>query len=393
MTISDATQAVSAGTVFSTIGNNNNNFLWKEADSDGVFVSYYESYSGGTNALVQCFKKITPGGWLKCDYPYPFKKEPGRIVATNTSFPRQFAALDSSTGNEIVSEVRILPGGFYPQVMDNGNNLFSAVAPCTDYICDSINLKMVDLANPSTLKNSISIPSITYFDDYLHYNVDFIDNDGLYFLMGNFNEGGHLYKLDVYDDNANCTATPVSSPKNASSSFSATITCTNTGSTTWDAAQGYRLGSQNLANNIIWGVSSINFPVGTTTVIPGQQVIFTGNFTAPSIAGTYNYQWQMTKGATFFGAMTELQSILVQSCLYSNHICYKSSSIDCGLASKCGQTGTETAACLAFNSCTGATESRPLSECGASCVSGSAVQCPICSSGGFGTGEWREVTP
>lgn len=112
-------------------------------------------------------------------------------------------------------------------------------------------------------------------------------------------------------DSATCTASTVTSPKNVGEPFTATtITCTNNGTTTWDRTLGYELGSQNAPNNMTWGLSRIELPIGTDSVAPGASVTFTGNFTAPPTSGTYNYQWQMLReGIAWFGTPTPNQSI------------------------------------------------------------------------------------
>lgn len=113
-------------------------------------------------------------------------------------------------------------------------------------------------------------------------------------------------------DSATCTASEVTSPKNVSETFTATITCTNNGTTTWQRSQGYKLGSQNPADNLTWGLNRIELPVGVDSVAPGASVTFTGNFTAPSAIGNYNYQWQMIReGTAWFGTPTPNQVINV----------------------------------------------------------------------------------
>lgn len=80
------------------------------------------------------------------------------------------------------------------------------------------------------------------------------------------------------------------------------VTMLNTGNTTWTAASGYGLGSQNPENNMTWGLNRV--AVGTS-VAPGQQYTFTFNITAPAAAGTYNFQWRVLKEyVEWFGPYT-----------------------------------------------------------------------------------------
>jgi hypothetical protein len=84
--------------------------------------------------------------------------------------------------------------------------------------------------------------------------------------------------------------------------FPISITLQNTGQTTWVAATGYQLGSQNPTDNSTWGVNRVNLP---HDVAPGQLVTFNFIFTAPTSPGYYDFQWQMLQnGVGWFGATT-----------------------------------------------------------------------------------------
>lgn len=93
--------------------------------------------------------------------------------------------------------------------------------------------------------------------------------------------------------------------------FSVSITMKNVGTTTWTAADQYRLGSQNPENNSTWGLVRVNVP---STVSPGQQVTFNFNPTAPSSPGNYNFQWRMLReNVQWFGDFTPNTVINVTS--------------------------------------------------------------------------------
>jgi RHS repeat-associated protein len=88
----------------------------------------------------------------------------------------------------------------------------------------------------------------------------------------------------------------------AGQTYQATVVMQNTGTSTWTSASGYKLGSQNPADNLNFGLSRVDL---ASSVAPGQQYSFTGNLTAPATAGTYNFQWQMgQEGVQWFGALT-----------------------------------------------------------------------------------------
>jgi hypothetical protein len=76
----------------------------------------------------------------------------------------------------------------------------------------------------------------------------------------------------------------------------------NIGTTTWAAADGYKLVSQNPPLNTTWGLSEAALP---GDVAPGAEVSFDFDVTAPSSAGLYDIQWQMYKvGYGFFGEIS-----------------------------------------------------------------------------------------
>lgn len=126
---------------------------------------------------------------------------------------------------------------------------------------------------------------------------------------------------------------------------------------------------------------------GTFSTSPTTNLCLSG--AASAVAGSGPWSWTCNGS----GGGTTASCSANKTCIpaYSVYTCSKSSSIDCGAVSNCGQSGTESASCSAIDSCTGATVSRPLSECGASC-STSSYQCPACIPG-FGSGSWREVAP
>src|SRR5258708_27310269 len=77
-------------------------------------------------------------------------------------------------------------------------------------------------------------------------------------------------------------------------SYAVSVTMTNTGDTTWEAAGLYRLGSQGPQDNSTWGPVRVELP---SSVAPGATVTFNFNVTAPATVGTYNFQWRMVQDA------------------------------------------------------------------------------------------------
>jgi len=85
----------------------------------------------------------------------------------------------------------------------------------------------------------------------------------------------------------------------AGTRVSVSVTFTNTGTTSWTVSGGYVLGCPSPANSATWEVSSVALP---STVEVGSTVTFSFRVNAPITPGTYNFQWQLEHGTTFFGA-------------------------------------------------------------------------------------------
>jgi Zn-dependent metalloprotease len=97
----------------------------------------------------------------------------------------------------------------------------------------------------------------------------------------------------------------------AGQSYSVSVTMRNTGTSTWTAATAYKLGSQNPQDNLTWGLRRVLLP---TSVAPGGQVTFSFSVTAPSAAGSYNFQWRMLRELVeWFGAASPNVAITVQA--------------------------------------------------------------------------------
>ncbi|MBI3324500.1 MAG: hypothetical protein HYZ92_04385, partial [Candidatus Omnitrophica bacterium] len=85
----------------------------------------------------------------------------------------------------------------------------------------------------------------------------------------------------------------------------------NTGTTSWTAAGGYKLGSQNPKDNLTWGLSRVLLASGET-IAPGATKTFSFTVKAPTTAGTYNFQWRMVQEAVqWFGGSSTNVAIAV----------------------------------------------------------------------------------
>jgi hypothetical protein len=82
-----------------------------------------------------------------------------------------------------------------------------------------------------------------------------------------------------------------------------TIVMRNTGTLPWIIGEGYRLGSQNPQDNVIWGLNRIDIPASVGRF---AEVEFEFTITAPAAPGNYNLQWQMLQeGVEWFGEATD----------------------------------------------------------------------------------------
>ena len=123
---------------------------------------------------------------------------------------------------------------------------------------------------------------------------------------------------------------------------------------------------------------------GTPTPVPPTTNLCNVG-TASAVSGTGPYTWTCT--GTNGGSTASCSACHLT---YSNYVCSRAPSIDCSILSNCGLSGTNTASCLALNSCTGTTDSiTPSTTCGTGCVS-TSYACGACT---VESGGWKEVAP
>lgn len=94
--------------------------------------------------------------------------------------------------------------------------------------------------------------------------------------------------------------------------YTATVVMRNGGTTTWSRDAGFVLVAQNPLGNTTWGTNNVKLGVGET-VAPGATKSFQFTITAPSTAGSYNWQWRMSRPSNaVFGEFTPNLSVNVQ---------------------------------------------------------------------------------
>jgi RHS repeat-associated protein len=117
--------------------------------------------------------------------------------------------------------------------------------------------------------------------------------------------------VTVTANGATFVSQSVPSTMTAGQTYTATVTMKNTGTTTWTpASKVYSLGAQNPQDNTNWRTNSR--VVVPAAVAPGAQQTFSFTVTAPSMPGTYDFQWQMVQDLPeWFGAVTPNMAITV----------------------------------------------------------------------------------
>ncbi|HSE99121.1 MAG TPA: putative Ig domain-containing protein, partial [Blastocatellia bacterium] len=94
----------------------------------------------------------------------------------------------------------------------------------------------------------------------------------------------------------------------AGRSYSVSVTMRNSGTSTWSPG-GYRLGSDNPAGNLNWGINRVDLPF---SVSPGSSATFSFSVIAPATAGRYSFQWRMLQeGVGYFGTPSTNLSVEV----------------------------------------------------------------------------------
>jgi putative Ig domain-containing protein/matrixin/fibronectin type III domain protein/Ig-like domain-containing protein len=140
-----------------------------------------------------------------------------------------------------------------------------------------------------------------------YYRVKAFNNAG---ESGYSNEAFATTNSATASNNSAFVSQSVPSSLQAGQAATVSVTMRNTGSTTWFAGS-YFLGSQNPADNTIWGLNRVGL---AASVAPGAQTTFTFTITAPVAAGAYNFQWRMLQqGVASFGAFTPNVAVTVSS--------------------------------------------------------------------------------
>lgn len=160
-------------------------------------------------------------------------------------------------------------------------------------------------------------PSLNYPGNIIPYH-GVLTPDGATAYFGSTHPGQneadeytYLYAVQVKatttTDNATVPTQTVPSSMTSGQSYSVVVNVTNTGTTTWTAAGGYRLAC---VQGTAWNKATVALAT-TDAIAPGQTKKFSFSVNAPKTVGTYPMQWRMDKVGVQFGTASPLLSIPV----------------------------------------------------------------------------------
>jgi hypothetical protein len=149
---------------------------------------------------------------------------------------------------------------------------------------------------PGATASSYTIPSVTANDAGSYYVV-------VYNGCGTVNSAAAMLTVSLANpaNNARFDIQNVPTTMTAGQSYNIAIRMTNTGTSTWTKANGYKLLPQRPQGNSMWGVRSVDLPASLTQVSPNGVAIFNFAVTAPSTPGSYVFEWRMAQNGVGFG--------------------------------------------------------------------------------------------
>ncbi|MBI5201423.1 MAG: hypothetical protein HY925_07545 [Elusimicrobia bacterium] len=86
--------------------------------------------------------------------------------------------------------------------------------------------------------------------------------------------------------------TPPPSSMKPGQTFRVELRMKNSGTSTWTAAAGYKLGAQESTDNTNWRRGRLSVPASTP---PGKEAVFSFEVKAPAAPGEYHFKWRMVR--------------------------------------------------------------------------------------------------
>jgi hypothetical protein len=159
---------------------------------------------------------------------------------------------------------------------------------------------------PGATSSTYAIPSVTSANAGPYYAV-------VYNGCGQMNSSTAVLTVTAADpgNNAYFNVQSIPTTMKAGQPYSVAIRFTNSGSSTWTRAGGYKLTSQRPQGNMTWGLSIVDIPPTLIQVLPNGVAAFNFTVTAPSTPGTYTFEWRMTQNGVGFGDFSPALSVSV----------------------------------------------------------------------------------
>ena len=146
---------------------------------------------------------------------------------------------------------------------------------------------------------ALSDPHVVMLMPFLWKHADFVGTAQVPALKEAYTAIGKQVKKSLYSQ---FVSQSVPSQMNAGQTYTVSVTYKNIGQGTWNTAEAFNLGSQNVRDNSTWGISRVHVP---SSIGPGQTATFRFNVRAPSNTGHYNFQWQLVDdNVAWFGPLT-----------------------------------------------------------------------------------------
>lgn len=143
-------------------------------------------------------------------------------------------------------------------------------------------------------------------------NITFQAGDVITLSPGFSVSSGGLFKAKIADHKAQFVRQTVPSQMTPGQIVPVSITLRNNGTRNWTSAESIKLGTQSAEDNTLWTGSSRISLLSADTILPGQTKIFNFSITAPTVSGSYIFQWMMVQeNVEWFGEASPPITIIV----------------------------------------------------------------------------------
>ncbi|HVF91463.1 MAG TPA: NBR1-Ig-like domain-containing protein, partial [Blastocatellia bacterium] len=174
----------------------------------------------------------------------------------------------------------------------------------------------------STGATTAAITGTPTTDGNFNFTVQATDNAGATASKAftiSIGQASSLYNSQLVSQTVPTTVLP-------GQTFNSNFKWLNNGTQPWNGLGGFKLVSQNPANNLTWGGDQV--VPATLFINPGETMDITFTAAAPVAPGTYNFQWQTYQtGVGFFGQVSNNVAIQVGGGSPSNNAEFVSQSV------------------------------------------------------------------